>query len=86
MGIIKRTTQLGQRDVEIGHKRVYTPNTLDRTLKSSGWEIVKREGIFLKPLSNEQMEIWPEQVLEQLLVVGQRIPHMCAHLYRLCSN
>ncbi len=86
MGIIKRPTELGQKDIEIGHKRVFTPKSLDRTIEVSGWKILEREGIFVKPLPNDQMETWPEYVLEPLLKIGKHVPEMCVHLYRNCTH
>ncbi|MEM3736463.1 MAG: class I SAM-dependent methyltransferase [Candidatus Bathyarchaeia archaeon] len=56
MGLIKECYDLTPYDVKVGHKRLYDINLLRQHIKASGLKMESWGGIFLKPLSNPQME------------------------------
>lgn len=74
MGILKYTTQLNEDDIRIGHRRVFTIHTLRTTIISSGLNILKEEGILLKPLSNRQMYEWPDQLFDAYYSLAKKLP------------
>src|SRR5262249_46359339 len=56
MGLLKRPDEFSERDLMLGHRRVYTPQWFHADIRSAGLEIVAAGGIFLKPLTNKQIE------------------------------
>ena len=81
MGLLGTTTDLSDSDVRIGHRRVYTLDTLLEDLRLAGLAARAWEGIFLKVLSNGQMLEWDWELIRALHKVGTRFPHHCAELY-----
>jgi hypothetical protein len=47
-------------------------------------QIKAREGNFLKPLSNAQMEDLPEVLLAEARNLGREFPELAAEIYALC--
>lgn len=56
MGILRNEYELNQRDIDLGHYRVYDFEELKNHVLSANFSIVKEGGIFLKFLSNKQIE------------------------------
>lgn len=81
MGLLSRPDELGQRDLRFGHRRVYDTDLLRYHLRLSGWQVERILGVFLKPLSNAQMETFSPELIEGLYLVGQEFPLHCAELY-----
>ncbi len=74
MGMIKYTTELNEDDVRIGHRRVFKVETLRTTVISSELNILKEEGILLKPLSNKQMYDWPDKLFDAYYSLAKKLP------------
>ena len=85
MGMLADVHDLNERDHAAGHQRVYDRPLLTRHLKEAGFTVTHWEGIFLKPLSNDQMKSWPEPLIRALYAVGREIPDYCAELY-MCAS
>src|SRR4029453_16059254 len=81
MGLLDATTSLSERDHRFGHHRVYTRALLENHVRSAGFEIEQVCGVFLKPLSNAQMEAFSPELLEGLNKVGDQLPDWCAEIY-----
>jgi trans-aconitate methyltransferase len=81
MGMLADRTDLSESDVRIGHRRVYTLDSLLGDLRSADLSASHWQGIFLKTLSNRQMLGWDWSLIEALHRVGQRFPTYCAELY-----
>ena len=47
---------LGQGDLALGHVRTYSVQTLSQELEAAGYQVVRKEGIFLKPLTTAQLQ------------------------------
>jgi 2-polyprenyl-3-methyl-5-hydroxy-6-metoxy-1,4-benzoquinol methylase len=87
MGLLKKVTDLNESDIEIGHRRVYTIKTLMRDIKKAGLKIKKWGGIFLKPLSNKQIEeSWSDDLINAYYELGKKYPEIAAELYVVCSK
>jgi 2-polyprenyl-3-methyl-5-hydroxy-6-metoxy-1,4-benzoquinol methylase len=56
MGLLKNEYELNSRDKELGHYRVYDMDMLKQSCINSGFVIKDEGGIFLKFLSNNQIE------------------------------
>jgi hypothetical protein len=81
MGMLGEVTDLNEADHRIGHRRVYTRATLVADVTASGLEVEHAGGVFLKPLSNGQIEEqWSEELVLAFYEVGKRFPEMCAEL------
>ncbi|HEU0011261.1 MAG TPA: class I SAM-dependent methyltransferase [Verrucomicrobiae bacterium] len=81
MGMIQRLDELTERDRRVGHFRVYHKATLDADLRAAGLVPVKWDGIFLKPLSDAQVQDWPEGLLDAFWKVGRDLPEWCTEIY-----
>lgn len=57
MGLLSSEYELNERDHELGHYRVYDFESLEKDCLDAGFNIVHRGGIFIKFLSNNQIEI-----------------------------
>jgi 2-polyprenyl-3-methyl-5-hydroxy-6-metoxy-1,4-benzoquinol methylase len=81
MGMLGAVTELNEADHRIGHRRVYTREELERDVTASGLNVHHAGGVFLKPLSNGQIEEqWSEDLVQAFYEVGKRFPEICAEL------
>src|SRR3972149_3507574 len=84
MGLLPTTKSFTERDVLLGHRRVYDETLLCQHLEQAGFSIQNRQGIMIKVMSNSQMALWPEATVEALLEVGRRFPQIAALIYVSC--
>jgi len=83
-GLLRDMMALGDGDLALGHKRLYSVQSLEDVLTRAGHQVVHREGIFLKPLTTLQMQSLElsETVLEAMCMVGVHYPELsCALLF-----
>lgn len=81
MGMLRATTELNEADRSIGHRRVYTRETLLADVATAGLRPEHVGGVYLKPLSNAQIEAdWSEDLIRAFHEVGKRHPELCAEL------
>lgn len=85
MGMLKRLDELHERDLRMGHQRVYSRLTLAADIEASGLRVVWWDGIFLKPLSDGQMGGWDKKLLDAFFEVGRELPEYCAEIYAECD-
>lgn len=83
MGMLEHPAAFTERDRMLDHRRVYDADMLRHHLRSSGWSVEHLRGVFLKPLSNAQMQTFTPAQLEAFYKVGQEMPRSCAMLYAL---
>lgn len=87
MGLMSRSDELNELDRRLGHRRVYSPETLRQDIQAVGLQIEQTGGIFLKPLSNAQMEAnWTEEMVQAYYALGFEFPDYCAEIYAKCSR
>jgi 2-polyprenyl-3-methyl-5-hydroxy-6-metoxy-1,4-benzoquinol methylase len=85
MGILRKPDEFSVRDQELGHKRVYTLESLGAHISSAGLEVEAMGGIFFKPLTNTQMGKWfTEQMLDGFYELGKDFPEYAAEIYAVC--
>jgi 2-polyprenyl-3-methyl-5-hydroxy-6-metoxy-1,4-benzoquinol methylase len=80
MGMLGAVTDLNDDDRRIGHRRVYTRDALVEDVEASGLRVEHAGGVYLKPLSNAQVESWPEELIQAFYEVGKLHPELCAEL------
>lgn len=86
MGMLKDTTALSERDIKLKHRRVYTKELLEQHVRQAGLTIKHSEGIYLKPLSNSQMQSWDRNLVDAFYEIGKELPlDWCAKLYFCCA-
>jgi len=86
MGLLSNPAQLNARDLQVGHRRVYDPETLCTQIKSAGLTLLERGGVFFKPVSNQQMEEqWSEEMIEGFHKLGRDFPDYAAEIYAVCT-
>jgi len=81
-GLLPDMMALGKGDLELGHQRVYSVATLNADLTAAGWTTVRREGIFMKPLTTEQvvsLDLSPD-IIRGMCIVGIDYPELCCAL------
>ncbi len=78
MGLQDSLDALSERDLLVGHQRVFTPDQLLELLRNEGLRDVELTGSFLKVVPNAMMTDWPPALIESLCVVGRELPPECA--------
>lgn len=85
MGLLGDPCALNARDVALGHRRVYTPETFRHDLEQAGLVVVEMGGVFFKPLSNRQIEEhWTEEMIRGFYELGKDFPEYAAEIYAVC--
>ena len=86
MGLLESIYTLNTRDHELGHYRVYDMVVLKDHLVSAGFNVTKTGGIFLKPLSNGQIEQqWTPEMIHGFKKVANYFPEYSAEIYAVCT-
>ncbi len=86
MGMITALDELTERDLRVGHFRVYHRATLGADVEAAGMTAAHWDGIFLKPLSDAQVQDWPPNMLDAFYVVGRDLPDWCTEIYVECCR
>lgn len=87
MGLLSEPCQLNDRDIMLGHRRVYVSETLRKDIEDSGLEIEEMGGVFLKPISNGQIDKdWDEAMINGFYELGKDFPDLSAELYVVCRQ
>lgn len=87
MGLLPTIYDLNQRDIELGHYRVYDMDSLKSDITNSGFKIRETGGVFLKPISNGQIESnWNEQMIDGFYKVGKMFQEYCAEIFVVCGK
>lgn len=86
MGLQPELCTLSERDLLVGHQRVYGFDTLERDLKSAGFDIGGAFGYFLKMLPNSMMLDFPVELLTACNQISSELePSMLANI-GLCAQ
>lgn len=88
MGLQDSLYTLSNRDLIVGHQRVYDLKSLKKQVKSSGFKIVEEKGFFLKPLSNGQMLEYDLNLLKAMNEISEELPfrYMANIALVVCKN
>ena len=87
MGLLGSEYELNSRDHELGHYRVYDSQTLLNDAIQAGYNIKASGSIFLKPVSNKQIEDnWDERMIDGFFRLGKKFPHNGAEIFIVCTK
>lgn len=87
MGMLTSEYELNSRDNELGHFRVYDMDSLSKQMVEAGFKIIDKGGVFLKPLSNGQIEkSWTPDIIEGFYKVGKYFQKNCSDIFIVCSR
>lgn len=77
-GMLDNIEELSEHDSLLGHKRYYTHKTLIEELTSENLEILRVEGIYLKPFTTKQMLSLElnDEVINSLCLLGKEYPEL----------
>jgi 2-polyprenyl-3-methyl-5-hydroxy-6-metoxy-1,4-benzoquinol methylase len=81
-GYLNDFFSLSAADLSFGHRRVYSVEKLTEEMETCGYQILTKEGIFLKPLTTSQLKNinLSNEILEGMCRVGVEYPELCAAL------
>ncbi len=78
-GLLPDLLQLSQSDLDLGHKRYYTVDTIKKDCITAGYKVNAVEGIYLKPLTTAQMAQLDlsYEIMMGFCKVGKDFPELC---------
>ncbi len=87
-GLLDNVESLSSTDILLGHQRYYTVKTLSDDIQKSGYNIEKIEGIYLKPLTTEQMTSLNlgKDIISSLCEIGIDYPELSCGILTEVSN
>ena len=86
MGLLPRLNHLNESDIAIGHRRVYTWQTLSDHIAAAGLRLVEMQGLLLKPLPNALMESYPPDLRAAFFELSSLAPRLCSEIYAVCHH
>ena len=87
MGLLGSPQELNARDLQLGHRRVYSPASLRKEVESTGLKVTASGGVFLKPVSNQQIEEnWNENMIRGFFLLGHDFPDHAAEIFVVCAR
>lgn len=86
-GMLNNVYDLNETDLRVGHRRVYDMELLTQEVSHHGLRVLKYGGMFLKPLSNDQMDQLPDAVVDAFYEIGRGLPcNLLAEIYVQCAK
>ena len=76
LGHLQQTTDLSPGDRQLGHRRIYTHQTLRAHVEAAGFSSAELSGLFLKPLSNGQMDAFDDDLRRAFFELGDAAPEL----------
>lgn len=82
-GLLDDMMALGQGDLELGHNRLYSSDSLTAELNQAGYRVVRKEGLFLKPLTTPQLKSLDlnDAIIKAMCTVGIDYPELSCALF-----
>ena len=77
-GLLSDLQLLSEYDHVLGHKRYYTVLELKKDIHAAGYEVIKMEGLYLKPLTTNQMISLKldRKIVDALCLLGVDYPEL----------
>jgi 2-polyprenyl-3-methyl-5-hydroxy-6-metoxy-1,4-benzoquinol methylase len=86
MGLLASPYELNERDLRVGHRRLYDPAEFKSEIERAGLHIIHSGGVLLKPLAYHQMAAsWTRPMIDAFLELGCEFPGLAAELYAVCT-
>lgn len=78
-GLLDDMMALGSGDLELGHVRSYSLETLTAEMEAAGLQVVRKEGLFLKPFTTGQLKdlSLSAAIITAMCTVGIDYPELC---------
>lgn len=87
MGLLNSEYDLNERDLKLGHYRVYDLEKLQKDIESAGLKINNTGGVFLKFLSNNQIEKYlNNQIMDAYFELSNDFSNNCAEIFVVSSK
>jgi 2-polyprenyl-3-methyl-5-hydroxy-6-metoxy-1,4-benzoquinol methylase len=87
MGILAEEWALNSRDLQHGHRRVFSPESFRAIFLKANLKIDFFGGYWLKPISNSQIEsTWSEEMVDAFMNIGERYPDIAGEIYIVSSK
>ena len=86
MGVLESYDTLAPKDIEVGHRRLYTVDMLRDHCEQADLKVLEMKGMYLKPLSEAQMIALGEDVVNAFYLLGEEIPEYCASLLAIATK
>jgi SAM-dependent methyltransferase len=82
MGLINDLFALGPGDIALGHKQLFSVNTLRELVNECGYRELSLEGLFLKPLTTSQLKALnlPSEAFNAMMRLGVNYPELSVGL------
>jgi hypothetical protein len=74
MGIQQKTSDLGETDHRMGHRRVYDIAGFEHDLQAAGYEIEYKRGFFMKLVPQSLMANFSDELLNGLMEMSDTMP------------
>jgi len=81
-GLIKNLSDLSEADLSVGHKRLFSVNSLNSLVSACGYYVNSVEGIYLKPFATKQIESLnlSNSIITGLFKEGIHYPELCTSI------
>jgi 2-polyprenyl-3-methyl-5-hydroxy-6-metoxy-1,4-benzoquinol methylase len=86
MGLLKEYSTLAPKDYVLGHRRLYTVDMMREHCLAAGLKVIEMKGIYLKPLSEQQMVNLGDSVVRAFYSLGEDIPEYCANIFAVAMK
>lgn len=87
MNLLQTEYSLNERDISLGHYRVYDLNSLKGEVINAGFNVLHEGGIFLKFLSNAQIERFlDDKIVEAYFQLGDDFYYNAAEIYLIVKK
>lgn len=86
MGTLSGYDVMAPKDIEVGHRRLYTVAMLNEHCVSAGLRVIDLKGMYLKPLSEAQMTGLDDKVVRAFYALGEDVPEYCASLLAIATK
>lgn len=84
MGLLKSLEELSEIDLSVGHRRLYTIESLQDEVARASLRYKQLQGIFLKPLASSQMMDWSDELLGAFDKMGNELVDYAGYLFADC--
>jgi 2-polyprenyl-3-methyl-5-hydroxy-6-metoxy-1,4-benzoquinol methylase len=82
MGLLSEPCALNDRDLALGHRRVFTPEGLRALVEMAGLRVIAAGGVFVKPLSYAQIQAtWTPEMVQAFAQLGADLPDLAAEIF-----
>lgn len=87
MGLLQSEYTLNERDLALGHFRVYDIESLRQELTDSGFRILDKGGVFLKTVSNLQIQNdWTQKMIDGFYELGKDFQDIAAEIFVVAAK